>query len=71
MNSFANQLAQFCAPTRAFMRDRIFYSDGNGIRSHAGWYFKGQDGIPVGPFHTEYSAEEALIDYELSEETPK
>lgn len=50
------------------MRDKIFYSDGNGIKSHAGWYYLGQFDIPVGPFHTEHSAEEAMIEFEISEE---
>ena len=54
----------------SYVKDEIFYSDGDGLKSRAGWYFKGQDGEPVGPFHTEYSAEEALIEFQLSEEEP-
>ncbi len=50
------------------MRDQIFYFDGDGIKSQAGWYYRGQLDIPVGPFHTQYSAEEALIDLELQTE---
>jgi hypothetical protein len=50
--------------------DLVYYFDGDGIKSHAGWYYRGQAGIPVGPFHTEYSAQEAFIDLEMQTEEP-
>ena len=46
------------------MKDPVFYSDGDGLKSRAGWYYQTSTGIPVGPFHTEHSAQQALIDLE-------